>query len=251
MQRDIEQTLAQLAETFTVRDIMVAQADLKRANDLDEAVRLLDEYPDYDHIPLPATGAIGAYVARTDRKFHAINNRDLISDGTSLLDLPELLSERAFFFVLASNQIQGFVHFSDLNNGLVKLPLFALFEAVERQLASRLAKANPSGDALAQLLGDKRMDDIKKKRAKASQRRANRTDLDYLSFTEVLALSQRFDLTHLKPDDSQALGDIRNRVAHGNPLIEDHGDVRRLVKAHRVAVQLLTRSQGAAQPPES
>lgn len=251
MQRDIEQTLAQLAEMFKVRDIMVTQADLKRANNLDEAIRLLDEYQDYDHIPLPVTGPIGAYVARDDRKFHPIRNSDLISDGTSLLDLPDLLCDRAFYFVLTANQIQGFVHFSDLNNSLTKLPLFVLFEAIERQLALCLAKVTTSSDTLARLLGDKRMREIEQKRAKASKRRANRTNLDELSFTEILALCLHYELIHLQPADSRALGDIRNRVAHSAPLIEEHGDVRRLAKVHKVAVQVLKSLEEPMRHPTS
>jgi hypothetical protein len=243
MRRDTEQTLVQLAETFKVRDIMVAQADLKRANDLDEAARLLDQYPDYDHIPLPATGPIGAYVARDDREFHRIQSSDLISDGASLLDLPELLCDRAFFFVLASNQIQGFVHFSDLNNSLVKLPLFALFEAIERHLSPRLVEAAPSDETLLDIIKDKRMSEIEQKRARASARRANRTSLDYLYFDEMLRLSQRLTLIELKSEDRQLLSEFRNYVAHGNPLIEEHRDVRRLVKVHNVALQLLASFQ--------
>lgn len=239
MQRDIEQTLAQLAEMFKVRDIMVTQADLKRANDLDEAIRLLDVYQDYDHIPLPATGPIGAYVARDDRTFHPIRNSDLISDSTSLLDLPDLLCDRAFYFVLTANQIQGFVHFSDLNNSLTKLPFFALFEAVERRLHPRLLAAEPSDETLASVIGDKRVREIEQKRARASARRANRTSLDYLYFDELLRLSQCLALIQLKSDDGRLLSDFRNRVAHDSPLIEEHSDMRRLVKVRKVAVQLL------------
>jgi hypothetical protein len=66
------------------------------------------------------------------------SQEDLLSDGTGLLDLLDLLASRDFFFALSANRICGFIHFSDLNNVLVKLPLFVLLAAVERRLWRRV-----------------------------------------------------------------------------------------------------------------
>lgn len=154
MSARVEATLAQLARTFTVRDIMVAVDGMTRANTPEEAGRLLAEHPDYDHIPLPAHGEVGGYVRRGDLRFQPVRPVDLISDGTSLLDVPDLMVRRDFVFVLSSNRIRGFLHFSDLNNELVKLPFFVLFETIERMLTPQL-EDRLTDDALEQVLTDR------------------------------------------------------------------------------------------------
>ena len=131
---EIDHVLCQLATTFTVRDIMVEKKELVRASSQSDAQQLLTLHPEFDIIPLPATGPITDYVRRDKQKLRKIDLIDLISDGTNLLDIPHLMGKRDFFFVLSSNIIIGFVHFSDLNKSLMKLPFFVLFEAIERYL---------------------------------------------------------------------------------------------------------------------
>lgn len=240
VQTNVEQTLTQLANAFTARDIMVDVDEMARADDPGEAARLLEAHSEYDQIPLPAHGRVGGYYARNDNKFHAVQRSDLISDGTSLLTLPELLADRTFFFVLTSNHIQGFIHFSDLNNGLVRLPLFALFEAIERHFTRLVVAEHPDQDTLGSVLTEKRVTELRDKVAKATKHRSNRSALDYLSFDEVLRLCDHFHLIPLKGEDRQTLSKVRNLVVHPyHPLIEEHRDVRDLVRVHTVAKRLL------------
>lgn len=107
---------------------------LTRASSRGTAQELLTQHPEFDIILLPATGIVTAYVRRDKPEVLTIGSADLMSDGTSLLELPQLLTKRDCFFVLSSNTIAGFVHFSDLNKSLMKIPFFVLFEAVERYL---------------------------------------------------------------------------------------------------------------------
>lgn len=240
LQPQLEQTLTQLASTFTVRDIMVPDTALVRAESVDHATRLLEEHPDYDCIPLPVTGTIGAYVSRQDRKLHPLRQVDLISDGTSILALLDLLRQRPFYLVLASNEVKGFVHFSDLNNSLVKLPLFVLFEAIERHLSPLVAAHTPSHDGLTSLLGQERFDELSQRVGSASAHQANRSLVDYLSFGELLLLAEHYGLIAMRSADRGAVVDVRNRVAHSNrPLIKQHRDVRTLVKARDTMLCLL------------
>ena len=165
MSQPVEHVLHQLAATFTVRDVMVSTESLERADSLDEARQSSAQHPEFNTIPLPKMGSITAYVQRDKTKPQVIRSADLISDGTSLLNVPRLLMQRDFFFVLSSNTIAGFVHFSDLNKSIVKLPLFVLFEALERHLWS-LVSSRLIEDDLPKVLDAQRAETLMRRRAK-------------------------------------------------------------------------------------
>jgi hypothetical protein len=115
----LEATLNRLAIAFTVRDIMTANVDLVCAVGDAEAGRVSDDNPDFDVIPVRQDGNLIGYFERRSRNAKRITPSDLISDGTSLLDLVEILEDRQFSFVLSRQRIEGYVHFSDLNHQLV------------------------------------------------------------------------------------------------------------------------------------
>jgi hypothetical protein len=112
----VEDTLAQLGVAFAVRDIMTRYEDLQLVEDEPEARRFFEEQEDYDYTASPKTSRITTYYKRGEPKGHPLRQEDLLSDGTGLLDLLDLLAARDFFFVLSANRICGFVHFSDLND---------------------------------------------------------------------------------------------------------------------------------------
>jgi hypothetical protein len=128
----VEETLKRLAIAFTVKDIMTPRAELVCAVGDIQARRVSDSHPDYDVIPIQQGGTLTGYFERKSRRTKSITPTDLIADGTSLLDLVEILEERQFSFVLSGRKIEGYVHFSDLNHQLVKLTFFVLLEALER-----------------------------------------------------------------------------------------------------------------------
>ncbi len=93
---------------------------------------------------------------------------------------------------------------------------------------------------LYSLLSADRVEELRCKVAQASAERANRSLLDYVSFDELLRLCEHYRMTQLKGKDRKTLSEVRNLVAHSSrPLIEQHKDVRMLVRAHDVAKQLL------------
>jgi len=92
----IEETLKRLATTFTVKDIMVPDADLKIAADDLAAIRVSHDNPDFSVIPIRQNGKLTGYFERDSRNTKKIALNDLISDGTSLLDLVEILEDRQF-----------------------------------------------------------------------------------------------------------------------------------------------------------
>jgi hypothetical protein len=108
----IEEALGHLAGAFTVRDIMTPRADLVCATNDIHAGRISHNNPDFDVIPIQQDGALVGYFERKSGKTTKITPTHLIADGTSLLDLVEILEGRQFSFVLSRHTIECYVHFT-------------------------------------------------------------------------------------------------------------------------------------------
>jgi hypothetical protein len=235
----VERTLAQLSTTFTVCDIMVDLPHLVRAKDYEEARQFLSNCPRIDVIPIPAIGPVRGYLHRVGSRKERIRPIDLISDGTSIIDLPDLLSERDFFFVLSLNDICGFVHFSDLNKGLVKLPFFVLFEAVERHLWTAVTTKLTEGD-LEKVLDKKRVKILKQRMNRAKKRNVDLGWAGLLSFDEILRFSVHYGVIKLPNSELKVLTNIRNKIVHSDRLlVDEHKDVQKLVQSRELCRKLL------------
>jgi hypothetical protein len=238
---NVEDTLAQLGAAFAVRDIMVRYEDLQLVDDESEARRFFEEQEDYDYTASPKTGRITTYYKRDELKGQPLRQEDLLSDGTGLLDLLDLLTVRDFFFVLSANRICGFVHFSDLNDELVKLPLFVLLAAAERRLWHRVREGLTEAE-LEDALVPERLEQVLERFEEAKEQRADRDLEGLLFFGEILKLAKnRGLLPQVSSDDRGRLNDIRNRVAHHDRLlIEKHKDVRKLAKIRDLCRELMS-----------
>jgi hypothetical protein len=238
---NVEDTLAQLGAAFAVRDIMVRYEDLQLVDDESEARRFFEEQEDYDYTASPKTGRITTYYKRDELKGQLLRQEDLLSDGTGLLDLLDLLTVRDFFFVLSANRICGFVHFSDLNDELVKLPLFVLLAAAERRLWHRVREGLTEAE-LEDALVPERLEQVLERFEEAKEQRADRDLEGLLFFGEILKLAKnRGLLPQVSSDDRGRLNDIRNRVAHHDRLlIEKHKDVRKLAKIRDLCRELMS-----------
>ena len=239
MSRPIDRVLRQLAATFTVRDIMVETEALLRAPSKADAQEMLARHSEFDIIPLPATGPITAYIRRDEQEVKKIGSPDLISDGTSLLEIPHLMSRRDFFFVLSSNTIAGFVHFSDLNKSLMKLPFFVLFEAVERHLWPLVSSRLDDSDLL-KVVGEQRAETLKQRKAKAQKKDVDVGWSGLLSFNEIIGFAIHYGIIRISDPDRGVLANMRNRVAHTDKLlVEAHKDTAKLVKTHELCQKIL------------
>ncbi len=239
METRVERTIAQLSETFTVRDIMVELPQLIRANDHREARQLLSNHPEFDIIPLPSNGPVTGYFHRVRSRKERIRLSDLISDGTSIIDLPDLLSKRDFFFVLSLNVVCGFVHFSDLNKELVKLPFFVLFEAVERHLWPAVTARLTESD-LEEVLDEQRVKLLKQRMNRAKKKNVDLGWAGMLSFDEILRFSKHYGVIQLSYSELKVLANLRNRIVHSDRLlVDEHKDTQRLVQSRELCRELL------------
>jgi hypothetical protein len=140
-------------------------------------------------------------------------------------------------------QIRGYVHFSDLNNSLVKLAFYAIFEAFERHLLSELGPF--SEEELAEVLGPVRLKRIRKEMRRAKKNEANLSWESFLFLPEILRLGWHRGKVMLKDEEINTVKAFRNRVSHaGWTLVEDRNDLGRLVEVKRICLALLTGTAG-------
>lgn len=241
MSDKVENTLAQLGTAFAVRDIMIRYENLQLVEDEPEARRFFEEQEDYDYTASPKTGRITTYYKRGEPKGQPLRQEDLLSDGTALLDLLDLLATRDFFFVLSANRICGFVHFSDLNDELMKLPLFVLLAAAERRLWHSVREGLTEAELKGALVPE-RFEQVLKRFEEAKEQKADRDLEGLLYFGEILKLAKNRGLRlQISSDDRGRLNDTRNRVAHHDRLlIEKHKDVRKLARIRDLCRKLIS-----------
>jgi hypothetical protein len=241
LSNSVEETLVQLGAAFAVRDIMISYENFQLVDDEYEARRFFEEQDDYDYTASPKAGRITTYFRRGEPEGHPLRQEHLLSDGTGILDLLDLLAERDFYFVLSANKICGFVHFSDLNDELVKLPLFVLLAAAERRLWRSVKKGLNEAE-LKNALVPERFEEVLERFEEAKEQRTDRDLGGLLFFGEILKLAKNRDLLpRISSDDRGRLNDVRNRVAHHDRLlIEKHKDVRKLAKVRDLCRELMS-----------
>jgi hypothetical protein len=235
----VSETLRQLGKSFTVRDIMIPYEDFVLIEDESEANRFFDEYDDFDYTASLTRGEITTYYKRGVPGSFELSQEDLLSDGTSLLELLNLMVSRDFFFVLSANRICGFVHFSDLNHQLVKLPLFVLLAAVESHLWPQVREGLTEAD-VEMVMSPERFDEVRCRLRRAKERDVNIGWEGLLYFGEILELASNFGLIGMSADNRNRLHSWRNRIAHHNRLlVENHDDVRELASIRNLCEKVM------------
>jgi hypothetical protein len=235
----LDETLKRLATTFTVRDIMIPSSMLICANNEEQAAVVSDANPDFNVIPIRQDGNITAYFERNSRTTTSITLRDLIADGTKLLDLVEILEHREFVFVLSSEKGEGYgyVHFSDLNHHLVKLTFYVLLAALER-LALESIKGKDDRDSLKSHLNPGRFNYIERRYRDAGE--AARSLVSYLNVCELLGLAAMAGTIHIEKEVAKAMLSARDSASHASiNLVSSHSAVKELVRVKKECQRVL------------
>jgi len=220
---DITTTLERLSSTFTTRDVMVNEAQLVWAYSLDQARQLLLEYPAYDVIPIKQNDEFRSYLLRSSGLPFPIQVEQLISDSTPILELPGLFLTMDFYFVLSGKRIAGYIHFSDLNSQLVKIPYFVLLEAVESRIVAKIDRLITEFDL--EIVLPERANYLKKKVKNLTAEHADQGYVNFMSFTEMVKVARHYNVLNLEEKDLKWVTDIRNRVDHADhPLIQTKRD---------------------------
>lgn len=236
------QKLSQLSRAFSVRDILTETERLRRADNLKNAELLFHEY---DVVPYPRRGLLNGFFQRGSEQLHRIEPRHIVSEGTSLFDLPQLFCESLFYFVISGNRLVGYVHYSDFNKPVVKIPFFAMFQAVERRLWERF-KDRISEDAVRRVFEPKEVDAFMRKKRKAERDNVDLGWVGVFSFPYILRLARFYGLTDISDEDIKLLKEVRNKVAHSDHhLVKDAKDVQTLAEARGLFLSLMDSPAGS------
>lgn len=238
---DLRETLRRLARSFVARDLMVRREDLVCSEDERYAEQKLGANPDFDVIPIRRGGTFVAFLERGQSQPRKIQVQHLIGSETPIVDLVDSLHDRPFIFVVGRQEIVGLVHFSDLNDPVVKLPYFALLEGVERQLAG-LVGPLVLRESLPQFIRDP--DRVTQIVDKMDKLRANKADRDWVTilyFREILEAACYFGKLSLKISEIEDLSAVRTLVAHAatKELVETRSDVQRLRNVESLCSRIL------------
>lgn len=233
----LEETLKRLAITFTVRDIMIPEAGLVCAEDKIEAAKVSKDKPDFNVIPIRQNGKLTGYFERDSHTTSDIALNNLISDGTSLLDLVETFEDREFSFVLSDRQIAGYVHYSDLNHHLLKLSFYVILEALERQVLSSLRR-NDDREYLSRNLDPSRFAQIAQQYKRDGD--AARSLFNYLNISDILRLAVKAGTIQIDDEVIKAMKKTRDEAAHASEnIVADYHAVNRLAKVKRECLRIL------------
>lgn len=232
-----EETLKRLASTFAVRDIMIPKRELVCAADGIHAANVSKNYPDFSVIPLQKNAKLAGYFLRDSQASKEIHLNDLISDGTSLLDLVEIFEDREFSFVLTHREIAGYVHFSDLNHHLVKLTFYVILEALERHALSAIPQKSDR-EYLSKNLEPIRFSQVEKQYKRDGD--AARSLFNYLNVSDILRLAVKAGTLLLDDDIIKAMKEIRDGAAHASEnIVADFRSVKKLATVKRECLRVL------------
>ncbi len=241
----VDYVLYKLNGTFQVKDIYKA---LVIAKDITEA-KSIKSRMDFDRVPIKVNEKITTYYDSKSDLEKKIEPEEIISESTGILEALSYLSRRDFYFILTGNDIIHIVHYSDLNNPLVSLGIYAQITYCEIAIRNFARSKSPSDLDY----GEKFLNDINKNlglninvvRAKNQfqVKKSLQTETDFfdeLYFDEELILFRELiksglDANRVKEferfinlEDSRivSLKDKRNEVMHSKPeIIKNQSDI--------------------------
>ena len=223
----MERALLKFNRILSAQDIMTPVQMLERADRLEDAIPLFEEY---DVVPYPKTGRIEGFFRRKTDELIDLRMEFIISDGTSLLDMPRLLDKMPFYFIIAGNKVTGYVHYSDLNKPVMKIPLFVLFQILEKKLWNRI-----KGDISEDLVRKAYPEDAKRYLNKREKARKKNVDIGWtgvFNLPGILKLARHLQAINMADEDIEVLRLTRNDVAHpDHNLINKESDVSRVATA--------------------
>jgi hypothetical protein len=216
---------------------MVTTGALKCASgELDAAVASKAN-PEFSFIPIMQENRLSMYYCRDTGSVNHIGVPDLISDGTGVLDLVDVLQHREFAFVQGLRQIDGYVHFSDLNHSLVKLTFYMLLEGVER-FALESVKTRLTDAFVNQTLGEHRFGQVRRAYDRSGD--AGQSVINYLNISDILKLARAAGTLDIDEGMIKAAKGVRDGAAHVlENLVSDYRDVKTLAQVKSECLRIL------------
>jgi hypothetical protein len=243
---NVTEALESLTTRFTAKDIMTSKSQLVCALDSEAAPEVSAANPDFSVIPIKKDNQLTAYFERDARRTRPIEVADLVSDGTTLIDMVDILQRRGFSFVLTGQHISGYIHYSDLNHQLVKWTFYVMLEAVERLTLEALQPADERA-YMREKLGPDRFKQIEGMYKRAGDN--GRNLMTYLNVADILRMAVSDGLLQLEETSIKMMKQIRDWSAHVLYDLPDETAVGTLATAKRECLRLLdgmSRAAGAS-----
>ena len=260
----VANVLLKLNEMFKVIHI---SSPLVIGEDIDQAKAIHSE-KNFNRIPIRTDGKILSYYDSNSNSEKKIESNDLISESAGIFKTFSYLSKRNFYFVLNGNDITDIVHYSDLNNPLALLGIYAQIAYCEKAIRDFARSINGNNntesntekflnDINNQIKGNK----IEIRRAKGQFKNKKKyeteTDLfDELHFDDELILYRELlnsRLDHNKEarfknsinlEDSaiESYTYLRNDIMHSKPkIIKKSSDVKEWLKFLQTCQDIINR----------
>lgn len=230
------EALDRILRVITVMDLMTDAKYLKRADTFENAQNLFNEY---DVVPYPKKGNIEGYFHKDNKELLQIAKKNLVSSDTNTLSLFKIIKEDKFCFVLSANEIEGYIHYSDLNKPFTKIPLFTIFEAVERSLWENI-KNRINEEDLAKLFSESEVKNFLKSREFNTKRNVNVDWTGIFTFPFILKMARYYGLIDFSDQEIKLLKETRNKVAHSDRnLINSFKDVEKLINAQELCFEII------------
>ena len=249
----IENLFYRLNEVFSVKDI---SNKLVTAGSFEEA-KSIHFQMEFDRIPIKKGEKIRTYYDSNSDSEKKIKPHEMISESTGVLEALNHLSKRDFYFVLSGNDITHIVHYLDLNNPLVLVPIYTQIsygEIAIRNFARSKNKDNtPEGiekflTDISQNIQNKyriKVDDAVE-RFESKSKSKTQTDLyDELNFDDELILLRELFRSQLDSNqvknfeefidlgDSKIVSyrDLRNEIMHSKPeIVKQKQDIEKWIE---------------------
>lgn len=226
---------SQLIGQLTIEQVMVPTRDLCRADTKEQADLM---HADFDVVPYPKRGEITGYFIRDFNELKPIETKVLLSHGTPIINLPQIFLSRPFSFIIATNRISGYIHYSDLNKPVARVPFFSAFQMAEGTIWERIQE-RISDDLLRTHLEKKRFDRLAGLKKKRKRGNADLGWQDVLSLPDIVRIGRRLHQARLTDEEVTLLEEYRNRTVHANKqLIKSEGDIRSLCQVVSLALRL-------------
>jgi hypothetical protein len=235
--------LNRAAWSFTVCEIMTPSSRLKLANDKQSLNEISQANPQYDVIPILNPGyGIYDYYDRDRDEIKEISLRDALPDQTSVLDCLDTLQERKFSFITRQGWVVGFIHFSDLNRPVAKMPFRILMATWEYRLGEKLRTNLPmlAQNEILEVIGQERWDQIQAQIGRLQQDHADLDWISYLEFPELNRLSRHpIDgrminvINPLPPDSPDIVAEVYDRLYQApvnGAMVAKFEDLDRLIR---------------------
>jgi hypothetical protein len=227
-----------LSREFTVDKIMVRTSLLISGTSLEECDSASKSNSDYDIIPFSQNNSITGYWDKRTKRIIPITPKHLISSSTSIFKLIDLFEKRSFFFIIEGPQIEGYIHISDLNNDILKIPFYVLLQSLESSLMRQLQLKLEDISILDNKERVKQIFDLNRNIRKMDVH----TDIvQGLYLAEILELSMKRKILDIPISLKHDMEDFRNRVSHAaKPLVKSGEEISHLRAIKDFCLEYLT-----------